>query len=194
MRCALFVPLVAVGLVGQPARPPDCRSEDGRRAERFQGAVKRGELFERKTPAGWILKLQPDPEGWFLSVTVSGREGEDLSRLTPPWHFVPNAREIEGWHFRNAANTGPNDGSVNAPQELREFIFSPAVGRGIEYHGSGTSPDDVAKVRAFGRGWLFIEKYTLTPLSPGTRAAFEAVTFSACLTWPANPQMEPKRH
>ena len=191
MRRALFGPLVAVGLVGQPARSPDCRSEEGRHAERFQGVVKRGELFERKTPAGWILKLQPEPEGWFLSVTVSGRDGEDLSRLTPPWHFVPNAREIEGWHFRNAANTGPSDGSVNAPQHLREFIFSPAVGRGIEYHGSGTSPDDVAKVRAFGRGWLFIEKYTLTPPSRGTRAAFETMTFSACLTWPVNPQLEP---
>jgi hypothetical protein len=193
MRRVLFVSLMSVALVAQQTGSPDCRSEGGRRAARFQGTVKRGELFERKIPAGWILKLQPDPEGWFLSITVSGREGEDLSRLTPPWHFVPNAREIEGWHFRNAANTGPSDGTVNAPQQLREFIFSPAVGRSIEYHGSGTSPDDVAKVRAFGRGWLFIEKYTLTPPSPGTRAAFEAMTFSVCLTWPAGPPTEPTR-
>ena len=66
--------------------------------------------------------------------------------MTPPWHFVPNAREIEGWHFRNGDNTAPNDASVNALQELREFIFSPAVGRGIEYNGSGTTSDDVAKI------------------------------------------------
>jgi hypothetical protein len=68
------------------------------------------------TKGGWILSLVPGREGWF-QISVKGREQEDLSRLTPPWHFVPNPREIEGWHFRNDRNTGPNDGSVNAPQE-----------------------------------------------------------------------------
>jgi hypothetical protein len=98
---------------------------------------------------------------------------------------VPNPREIEGWHFRNTANTGPNHGSVNAPQELREFIFSPEVGRGIDYNGSATSADDVARVRSFGRGWLFIESYILTPPRRGDRASFESLRFSACVTWPA---------
>ena len=189
----LTVTFLAIGLAGQRASPPECRSEAGRLAERLQGAVKRGDEFARTTPAGWILKLRPGPEGWFLQVTIKGREDEDLARLTPPWHFVPNAREIEGWHFRNADNTGPNDGSVNAPQELREFIFSPAVGRGIEYNGSATSGDDVERVRAFGRGWFLIEKYALSPPSRGTRAAFETMSFSACLTWPANTRTEPTR-
>lgn len=184
---------VAIGLAGQRASAPECRSEAARRAEGFQGTVKRGEEFERTTPAGWILRLRPQPEGWLLQVTVKGREEEDLARLTPPWHFVPNAREIDGWHFRNADNTGPNDGSVNAPQKLREFIFSPAVGKGIEYNGSATSADDLEKVRAFGRGWLFIEKYALTAASRSGRAAFDTMTFSACVTWPANTQMEPTR-
>ncbi|MGH9372687.1 MAG: hypothetical protein ACRD15_14265, partial [Vicinamibacterales bacterium] len=76
-------------------------------------------------------------------------------------------------------------------QELREFIFSPQVGRGIEFNGSRTTPEDVEKVRAFGRGWLFIETYTLTPPRRGERAAFETITFSACLTWPANIALEP---
>ena len=124
----LTVTLLAIGFAGQQASAPECRSGAGRRAERLQGAVKRGDEFARTTTAGWILKLRPEPDGWFLQFTVKGREEEDLARLTPPWHFVPNAREIDGWHFRNADNTGPNDGSVNAPQELREFIFSPAVG------------------------------------------------------------------
>jgi len=98
---------------------------------------------------------------------------------------VPNARELEGWHFRNADNSGPNDGSVNAPQELREFIFSPVVGRGIEYNGSATTPEDVAKVEAFGRGWLHLDEFRLTPPRQGERAAFEWLRFTACLTWPA---------
>ena len=142
-------------------------------------------MFDRTTSAGWILHLRPTDNGWFLSVSVRGREREDLSRLTPPWHFVPNPREIEGWHFRNRENTGPNDGSVNAPQELRDFIFSPEVGRGIEYNGSATKPEDVERVEAFGRGWLRIADYRLTPPRLDERAAFQWLRFSACLTWPA---------
>jgi hypothetical protein len=83
--------------------------------------------FENSTPSGWILRLVPDERGWVLQVTVEGWENENLARLTPPWHG-PNARYLEGWHFRNADNTDPNDGSINQPQEFREFIFSPAVG------------------------------------------------------------------
>ena len=193
MMSILVAFLAVAGLTASGATAPECQSGPDRRAESIHGTVKRGESFERTTPDGWILKLRPEPTGWRLEVTMKGREEEDLSRLTPPWHFVPNPREIDGWHFRNADNTGPNDGSVNAPQELREFIFSPSVGRDIEYQGSATSADDVAKVRAFGRGWLFIEKSTLTPASRGEKAAFETMTFSACLTWPAGKQMEPTR-
>jgi hypothetical protein len=190
---SLIVALIVTGFAGQRATAPACQSDGHRRAERLEGAVKRGEKFVGTTPAGWVVRLMPESTGWFLEVTTKGRETEDLARLTPPWHFVPNAREIDGWHFRNADNTGPNEGSVNAPQAIRDFIFSPDVGRGIEYNGSGTTAQDVEQVRAFGRGWLFIKKYTLTEPRRGERAAFEAITFSACLTWPANTQMDPAR-
>jgi hypothetical protein len=116
---------------------------------------------------------------------MRGREEDDLSRLTPPWHGVPNPRTIEGWHFRNEANSGPNDGSVNAPGELREFIFSPEVGRSIQYNGSATAVESVARVEAFGRGWLHLDQFRLTPPRQGERASFEWLEFTACLTWPA---------
>jgi hypothetical protein len=178
---------VAAGGVGagREATAPRCEFEPGRQAERIQGEVGKGAKFSRLTPAGWIVRLAPVEEGWILQIAIRDHEAEDLSRFTPPWHFVPNPRQIEGWHFRNADNTGPNDGSVNAPQELRDFIFSPAVGRGIEYSGSATTEEEVAQIRSFGRGWLFIESYRLTPLRKGERAAFESLRFSACLTWPA---------
>lgn len=191
MALRIILAFSMTGLMGQKATVPACQSVEGRRAERVHGTARRGEKFIETTPAGWIIALAPISEGWFLSVTMKGRETEDLARLTPPWHFVPNAREIEGWHFRNADNTGPNDGRVNAPQELREFIFSPSVGRELEYNGSGTTAEDVEKVRAFGRGWLFIEKYALTPPRRGERAAFEMISFSACLTWPSNTALAP---
>jgi hypothetical protein len=171
-------------LLGPRDVMPACEAEPGRRVERIQGTLSRGETFSETTPAGWILRLVPDDEGWLLQVATLGRESEDLSRLTPPWHFAPNAREISGWHFRNADNTAPNDGSVNAPRELREFSFSPAVGREVDYLGSATPAEDVERVRSFGRGWLYIESYRLTPPLRGERAAFESLTFRACLTWP----------
>jgi hypothetical protein len=186
MHAGILILVTSLGFQGLPA-VPRCDAEVGRRAEVITGAVNRGHTFFRSTPSGWILRLAPirDGAGWFLSVSVKGRESEDISRLTPPWHFVPNPREIEGWHFRNAANTGPNDGSVNAPQELREFVFSPEVGQSIDYDGSATSSENVAKVRSFGRGWLFITRYTLTAPRQGERAAFESLAFTACLTSPA---------
>lgn len=140
--------LTALGVMGTQVVVPRCTPEPGRRAEHVKGEVLKGRLFSKSTPGGWIFKLVPVEEGWLLQIATKGREKEDLSRLTPPWHFVPNARQIEGWHFRNEDNTGPNEGSVNAPQELRGFIFSPQVGRGIEYNGSGTTSEDVAKVQS----------------------------------------------
>jgi hypothetical protein len=182
----LIPSLLTASLVLQEARAaPACNPEPGRRAETISGEVVKGRLFTRSIAGGWILRLTPVDSGWLLSVSAKGREEEDLSRLTPPWHFVPNPREVEGWHFRNAGNTGPNDGSVNAPQELREFIFSPEVGQSVDYNGSATSAEDVARVRSFGRGWLFLNRYTLSPPRPGERAAFESLTFTACLTTPA---------
>jgi hypothetical protein len=91
--------LLLIGLMGQPIAPPVCESQQERRAERIRGTVKSGDRFSQMTPSGWILRLAPGPRGWFLEVTTKDRESEDLSRLTPPWHFVPNPREIEGWHF-----------------------------------------------------------------------------------------------
>src|SRR5207245_1593682 len=156
---------VSVG--GAQPGAPRCAAEPGRKAEQLGGGVLKGNAFTLPTAGGWILELVPIEEGWFLQVTVRGREEEDLSRLTPPWHGVPNPRMIEGWHFRNEDNTGPNDGSVNAPGELREFIFSPDVGRSIEYNGSATSSEDVAKVQSFGRGWLHLDQFRLTPMRKG---------------------------
>lgn len=178
--------LAASAVAHQSENAPCCEPQGDRMAARVTGAVERGRAFTRTTPAGWIVRLVPGPDGWLLQVSGVGREQEDLARMTPAWHFVPNAREIAGWHFRNADNTGPNDGSVNAGQLLREFIFSPAVGRDGEYGGSATTPEDVARVQAFGRGWLRIESFRLTPARRGERAALEAMTFTACLTWPAN--------
>jgi hypothetical protein len=179
---------IAFSTLGAQARvAPRCTPTPGRSAEQVDSEVTRGQSFSKATSGGWILRLVPVQEGWLLEIAMKGRETEDLSRLTPPWHFVPNPREIEGWHFRNADNTDSNDGNVNASQELREFIFSPQVGREIQGPLATASPTigEVELVQAFGRGWLHLNEFRLTPARRGERAALERLKFSACLTWPA---------
>ena len=191
--------LVVLLLAGVPAAaqqrdPRRCEAAPGRKAEHITGVVRRGNGFDASTPGGWLVRLRPLETGWALEITQKGREQEDLARLTPPWHFVPNPRDIEGWHFRNTDNTAPNDGSVNAPQEIRDFIFSPEVGRGIEYNGGATSERDVAKVESFGRGWLRLDQYELSPPRRGERATMESVRFTVCLTMPASATPIPQHH
>jgi hypothetical protein len=161
----------------------------------FTGEIKKGETFERTFGPGLLFRLEPTPLGWTITVREPGRD-EDLSRLTPPFHFVPNPRDLEGWHLRNANNTGPNEAgekNVNAPAVEREFIFSPEVGCGIQGVDTTTSPseDEVEKVRAYGRGALKVIDYRLNNLEPGHQAGFEWLRFEVMLSWPGPPLSNP---
>ena len=161
-----------------------CVAPEGHLAHRITGTLEAGDAM--RTPFGdmFVFVLTPSEFGWIIAVHEKGRD-ENLARLTPPWHFVPNPRYLEGWHFRNAWNTGANDGSVNAPQETREFFFSPEVGRSLDYAGANTPASVVTEVRAFGRGRLTLTDYELTPFASGERAAFLSISFDACLLWRA---------
>jgi len=154
----------------------------------FQGDISAGESFTKSFGSNYHFILIPIDHGWFIQIQ-DNRLTEDISRLTPPFHFVPNPRYIEGWHFRNSDNTGPNEigeTNVNAPQEVRDFTFSPEVGRSIDGPGSNSQPtsDDVERVRQFGRGKLTILDYRLKDLGLGRRASFERMKFHVILSWP----------
>ncbi len=157
-----------------------CEARAGQEVAQISGLVAAGDSFVRPFVDRFTFHLSPIEKGWEVVIREHGRE-ENLARLTPPWHFVPNPRYIEGWHFRNSDNTAPNDGSVNAPQSVREFIFSPEVGRTIEYQGSATPDSVVAMVAGSGWGRLEIGEYELTPPLEGGRAAFVWMRFEACL-------------
>jgi hypothetical protein len=159
-----------------------------RASARFTGRLSAGQAFVRPFGSGLHFHLEPQPAGWMV-VIRDGTRAEDISRLTPPFHGVPNPREVEGWHFRNADNTGPNEPgekNVNAPGEEREFIFSPQVGHTIQGPGttSAATKEEVEKVRSYGRGTLKILDYGLTNLKPGEQARFEWIRFEAELSWP----------
>jgi hypothetical protein len=109
--------------------------------------------------------------------------GVDLTAITPPFRFGVNPRDIEGWHFRNETNTGSNDGSVNAPQLDRIFLFSPA----LEGTGGYRPPDDATEIEfdgSEGRGSLMIHDAGFADLEPGQKARMLYLNFSVCLTWP----------
>ena len=167
--------VVCFALWGGVAHAAPCGPGEGREVLLLTGEISAGERFAAPAGPGWTFALEPDDHGW--TIRLLDREGDDLSRITPPFHFVPNPRELHGWHFRNRANTGPNLGDVNAPQRVREFIFD---------QGTGADWPLAQRVAAAeGRGVLEITKFSLSPPEPGERARMTALIFDACLSWPA---------
>jgi len=165
---------------------PGCRADQpDRSTAHFEGEVCNDQQFERSFGPGFRFVLEPIETGWSISVYAPGRE-DDLSRLTPPWHFVPNPCSIEGWHFRNATNTGPNDGSVNAPREERWFVFSPEVGTTIDGPHSDSIPseEEMLRVAEFGGGELKILDFGLADLELNQRARMVWLRFRVCVSWP----------
>ncbi|MFH1145174.1 MAG: hypothetical protein V1774_11575 [Candidatus Eisenbacteria bacterium] len=153
----------------------------------WTGELRAGEIFERAFDSALLFRLEPLGTGWLIAVRERGRD-EDLARLTPPLHGPLNPRSIEGWQFRNAANTGPNEAgeqNVNAPGESRTVIFSPEVGRTIDGPNATSQPTpvDIEAVRRFGEGTLEILEYRLTNLDPGEQAGMEWMRFEVELTW-----------
>ena len=153
----------------------------------FTGEITKGQKFEKEFGNHYTFTLRPHKYGWVIVVSDE-RKNEDISRLTPPLHFVPNPRYIEGWHFRNSDNSGPNGigpKNVNAPSEKREFIFSPEVGRTIQGPDatSSVTRKEWLAVKNFGRGKLTITKLNLNNLVVGEKAGFEDMQFNVQIEW-----------
>lgn len=181
----IFLALIVTGCSSQlqPAGTP----VTSRPSVVFDGEVDNGRTFIRAFSDRFAFVLTPIEHGWTIEVR-DDRGREDISRLTPPWHFVPNHRYVEGWHFRNSDNTGPNmpdSKNVNAPQEIRNFIFSPEVGRTICGPDARRKPshEEVQRIREFGRGKLTILEYRLNNLVSGKRAGFAWMKFRVELSW-----------
>lgn len=155
---------------GKKGEPSVTRGEGG---VVFEGSVSRGQSFRYPLRDRLVFELIPIEFGWEIVLRSSERPQENLARLTPPSHGI-NPRYIEGWHFRNADNTGPNDGSVNAPQEKRQFHFSPKVGKTIDYP---LAAQQMRQIADDGRGTLTVTDLRLGNLGKGQRAHIEAMKF-----------------
>jgi len=146
-----------------------------------------GHSFTQSFGEGWIFELLPGTYGWSIRIyDASDSFSVDLSGITPPHDGVPNPRDIEGWHFRNADNTATNKGEVNAPQLDRLFLFSPALAGTGGYKPSvdETNPESFEPGPDDGLGWLKVIDFGLSDLEPGQKARMTYLKFDACLTWP----------
>lgn len=183
--------LLALGL-GVLLLAPCLGAEDSGRARvEFSGEVSAGQSLEYKFGSGFRFQLKPHQSGWAI-VIRDEREDENITRLTPPLHFLANPCDIAGWHFRNEDNTGPNEAgkkNINAPGEVREFIFSPEVGRTIQGPQANKAPTEaeIDQIKNFGRGKLTILDYRLADLEPGKKASFTWIRFVVKLSWPSWP-------
>lgn len=152
--------------------------------ETFTGQVFQGKRIRRPFGDRFYLILEPGhPGGWEIMVEEIGRD-ENLARLTPPLHFVPNPRYIEGWHLlEDPSGCATREYDADAgPANPREFIFSPEVGRRIDGPNAGraVTPEEVEEIRRFGRGSLTIEKFRLQAKADGC-PVIEWIRFSVQL-------------
>jgi hypothetical protein len=127
------------------------------------------------------------PTGWTLSVRERGRD-EELSRLTPPLHSAPNPRDLEGWQFCAPADHAceAEAAARNAPGRVRDFIFSPEVGRTIQGPEARRGPglEDIHRVMRFGRGRLRVLDYRLAEPSSSGEPKLTWIRFEVQLNWP----------
>lgn len=139
-------------------------------SQSIRGRIQAGERFHRAFGPGFAFILEPVANGWEILIKEPGRE-ENLARLTPPLHFVPNPREIEGWQFLydpSRCSSRPYAAEFG-PANPRQFIFSPEVGRKIQGPDAGraVTPEEIEMIRRFGRGTLTIEDFALGPEKDG---------------------------
>ena len=214
IRIAIVIILVALSGYFVGARPSNVafvtdsiaqrsKNSDARgiqRNVRFSGDVLKGRSFERQIGANLFFRLVPEELGWSISVGSKAVRENFCSVVTPPYRGM-NALVIEGWHFRNSDNSGPNEPglkNVNAPQELREFYFvlnEADYRRAFDalqillwpYSYSKQQIDAAegahAKVRK-GRGKLMIRDLKLNVLELGKQAGIDRMAFDVELTFP----------
>lgn len=170
----------------------------------LRGEVNRGETivhpFEHHG-VQYEFRMAPIGSGWtvWLGEPIK-RDRNFVTAATRPYHGI-NPAVIQGWHFRNADNTGPNEpgkGNVNAPQKERRFSF---VLNAADYHAARESleillgPEErsdeeiaeanirLKKLRK-GFGVMWIEAIELGNLIEGEQAHIERLAFRVRLTWP----------
>lgn len=170
----------------------------------FGGEVARGDTVVHRFKHGgssFEFRLVPFSGGWTIRIGDPSRpERNFVAVATAPFRGV-NAAVIEGWHFRNSDNTGPNapgEKNVNAPGMEREFAFVlDGAGYAAAFAARETlmrgASDEIAAADdarrnleeiPTGRGRLVIHALELGNLVPNQRAVIDRMAFTVHLAFP----------
>jgi hypothetical protein len=197
----LMVLLLVLPAVPNTAAAGECAASTSELL--VDGTVSRGETFAWPLANGLAFQLRPRLHGWQIWIGDPARPEDNYATVaTPPFHG-PNPTLIQGWHFRNMDNTGPNvpgPTNVNAPQHVRPFRFVLGKARfdraretlGVVLWPGDRSPAEAATALQAYRaienadGTLRITDLELGNLAPQERAWIERMGFTLrlCLAWP----------
>lgn len=159
----------------------------------LQGQIARGESLALPLEGGLMFRLAPLGEDWEIQITPTEEAAEQAAGaetpadysfvITPPFRTL-NSRQLQGWHFRTADNSGPNapgPNNVNAPQEQRHFCYvldaesyTLAFSR---FHEQGNFAAGLEDIHAAGAHFT-IQSLELGNLVPGEQAWIESMQFS----------------
>lgn len=170
MYRSLLISICVVTMLPAAARANECISTDIFRAQTFSGEIAGGHIYVQQIEHNLRLELHPIEFGW--RIDIRSNDGSDLTSDTPTPRFSVSSRDLEGWHFRNAVNNGPNTGGINAPQQVRRFSFA-----------AGASHEK-SRGQLQGLGWLKIQDMGLADLQPGQNARLVYLRFNGCLLIP----------
>ncbi|MEX1021421.1 MAG: hypothetical protein WDZ49_17300 [Litorilinea sp.] len=193
LRIICLLGLIMGVLMGcQPiTRPPETGGGSSSAEDPGQytlsGEIRRGQTLELEMANDLVLWLVPYGEDWELQVSPRIPTGDQPAPdyglvVTPPFRSL-NSRQIQGWHFRNADNSGPNQAgadSVNAPQEVRHFCYvldSASYARAFtRFFENGDALAGLEDIQAAG-AILTIEELELGNLVTGEQAWIESMQF-----------------
>jgi hypothetical protein len=139
-----------------------------RYAESFAGEIGAGEAYSHWFGPALEFALLPVGGGWEIAVRQAASP-ENLARLTPPLHFLPNPRDVEPWHLLPMPSGCAGRDPREAPGPRREFIYSRAVGTVIDSPSASrpVSRDEVEQIRRDGHGVMEILSATPGPVRDG---------------------------
>jgi hypothetical protein len=156
--------------------------------------VLKGRTFVKQIAPNLFFRLVPQELGWMIFMgSKAGAENNFCGVVTPPYGGA-NHLYIEGWHFRNEDNSGPNEAgpkNVNAPQEVRQFYF---VLNDADYHKAFDAlqillwpyahpkqqiswAENVHAKLSKGSGTLIIRDLRLNTLELGKQAGIDRMIF-----------------
>ena len=97
--------MLVVGCLGTGGYA-ECTSDQERIRVNLEGTVSSEERPVRPFGPDFKFVLEPIEKGWHVAI-YRGDSRDNIARLTPPWHFVPNPRILRDGIFAMPQTLNP---------------------------------------------------------------------------------------